>query len=234
MKKLIKMYNEKYGNTIGIIDDDFNNEQMYRIYYFIKNNCDDKEIQARLEKIKLDKPKTLEQQLTKLESEHNNGSSGDGSKMIPIPFTPGGSGYATISPQDINLKELLYMGGYIHVVVDVGISTLDIPLLFDKDNLLSYDSYMDMPVYNVEKTELICYSSGNGGDDISFKALRIQTNDVRLKEIDDKDRYLYITPHVYDLNETKGQNYDKNIRANITNIYFEPKNIPNSSKKEED
>ena len=71
MKKLIKMYNEKYGKTLGIIDDDFNKEQMYRIYYFIKNNCDDKEIQARLEKIKLDKPKTLEQQLTKLEGEHN-------------------------------------------------------------------------------------------------------------------------------------------------------------------
>ena len=71
MKKLIKMYNEKYGNTLGIIDDDFNKEQMYRIYYFIKNNCNDKDIQERLEKIKLDKPKTLEQQLTKLEGEHN-------------------------------------------------------------------------------------------------------------------------------------------------------------------
>ena len=71
MKKLIKMYNEKYGNTLGVIDDDFNKEQMYRIYYFIKNNCEDKEIQERLEKIKLDKPKTLEQQLTKLEGEHN-------------------------------------------------------------------------------------------------------------------------------------------------------------------
>lgn len=234
MKKLIKMYNEKYGNTMGIIDDDFNNEQMYRIYYFIKNNCDDENIQNRIKMINLDKPKTLEQQLTKLESEHNNGSNGDNSKMIPMPFTPGGSGYATISPQDINIKELLYMGGYIHVVVDVGISTLDIPLLFDKDNLLSYDSYGEMPVYNVEKAELICYSSGNEADDISFKVLRIQTNDIRLKEIDDKDRYLYITPHVYDLNETKRQNYDKNIRANITNIYFEPKNIPNSSKKEED
>ena len=76
MKKLIKMYNEKYGNTLGVIDDDFNKEQMYRIYYFIKNNCDDEEIQARLEKIKLDKPKTLEQQLTKLESENNKVSSG--------------------------------------------------------------------------------------------------------------------------------------------------------------
>lgn len=72
MKKLIKMYNEKYGDTLGVIDDDFNKEQMYRIYYFIKNNCDDKAIQERLDKIKLDKPKTLEQQLTKLESENGN------------------------------------------------------------------------------------------------------------------------------------------------------------------
>lgn len=71
MKKLIKMYNEKYGDTLGIIDDDFNKEQMYRIYYFIKNNCDDKDIQDRIKMINLDKPKTLEQQLTKLEGEHN-------------------------------------------------------------------------------------------------------------------------------------------------------------------
>ena len=73
MKKLIKMYNEKYGDALGIIDDDFNKEQMYRIYYFIKNNCDDKAIQDRIKMISLDKPKTLEQQLTKLEGEHNNG-----------------------------------------------------------------------------------------------------------------------------------------------------------------
>ena len=76
MKKLIKMYNEKYGNTLGIIDDDFNKEQMYRIYYFIKNNCDDKEIQDRIKMITLDKPKTLEQQLTKLESENGKVSGG--------------------------------------------------------------------------------------------------------------------------------------------------------------
>ena len=72
LKKLIKMYNEKFGDTLGVIDDDFNKEQMYRIYYFIKNDCDDKDIQERLSKIKLDKPKTLEQQLTKLESENGN------------------------------------------------------------------------------------------------------------------------------------------------------------------
>ncbi len=89
MKKLIKMYNEKYGNTLGVIDDDFNKEQMYRIYYFIKNNCDDKDIQERLAKIKLDKPKTLEQQLTKLEGEHNKVSgkvSNDNAVILPLPI----------------------------------------------------------------------------------------------------------------------------------------------------
>ncbi len=89
MKKLIKMYNEKYGNTLGVIDDDFNKEQMYRIYYFIKNNCDDKEIQDRIKMINLDKPKTLEQQLTKLESE--NGKVGgevvnDNAVILPLPI----------------------------------------------------------------------------------------------------------------------------------------------------
>ena len=82
MKKLIKMYNEKFGDTLGVIDDDFNKEQMYRIYYFIKNNCDDKDIQDRLAKIKLDKPKTLEQQLTKLESENGNSNNSDIKKYV--------------------------------------------------------------------------------------------------------------------------------------------------------
>ena len=95
MKKLIKMYNEKYGNTLGIIDDDFNKEQMYRIYYFIKNNCDDKDIQARLEKIKLDKPKTLEQQLTKLEGQND--------KSTNLPYTISSKVLATVPASDIKL-----------------------------------------------------------------------------------------------------------------------------------
>lgn len=168
---------------------------------------------------------------------NNNESSGlntNNSKMIPIPFTSGGYGNAVISPQDINIKELLYMGGYIHVVVDVGISTLDIPLLFDKDNLLSYDSYEDMPVYNIEKTELICYKNGKYGNDISFKALRIQSNEVRLKEINYVDRHLYIYTNVYNLNATDINDNDKNITANITNVYFEPKNIPSANRKEDE
>ena len=168
---------------------------------------------------------------------NNNESSGlntNNSKMIPIPFTSGEYGDATISPQDINIKELLYMGGYIHVIVDVGISTLDIPLLFDKDNLLSYTSYEDMPVYNVAKTELICYKNSEYGNDISFKALRIRTNDIRLKEIDYVDRDLYIYSNVYDLNKTDTNDFDRNITTNITNVYFEPKTIPSANRKEDE
>lgn len=99
MKKLIKMYNEKYGNTLGVIDDDFNKEQMYRIYYFIKNNCDDEDIQNRIKMINLDKPKTLEQQLIKLESEHNNGSNAN------LPYTVSSKVLTTIPASDIKIDE---------------------------------------------------------------------------------------------------------------------------------
>lgn len=233
MKKLIKMYNEKYGNTLGIIDDDFNKEQMYRIYYFIKNNCDDKDIQERLEKIKLDKPKTLEQQLTKLEGENNNSSNANDSKMIPITFTSDSYGNATISPEDVNIEKLLDMGGYIHVIVDVGTSSIDVPLLFDKKNLFSYDSYEDMPVYIVKKSELICFNTSEYGNGISFKILYIRTNDIRLKEINYKDRNLYIYTDVYNLNATD-INDKEDITTNVTNVYFEPKNIPNANRKEDE
>lgn len=154
------------------------------------------------------------------------------SKMIPITFAPSSYGNATISPKDVDIKKLLDMGGYMHVIVDVGTSSIDVPLLFDKDNLLSYDSYEEMPVYIVKKNELICYKSSQYGTDISFKILYIRTDDIRLKEIDKNDLYIYTD--VYNLNATDLNDNDKNITANITNIYFEPKNIPNANRKEEE
>ena len=166
---------------------------------------------------------------------NNNESSGvntNSSKMIPIPFTPDSYGDATISPDNVDIKRLLDMGGHIHVIVDVGISSMDIPLLFDKNNLLSYDSYENMPVYIAKKTELIGYKGSKYGTDISFKALYVRTSDIRLKEIDKND--LYIHADVYDLNTTDVNDYDRNVTVNITNVYFEPKNIPNSDRRNED
>lgn len=154
------------------------------------------------------------------------------SKMIPITFTPDSYGDATISPENVNIEKLLDMGGYIHVIVDVGTSSIDIPLLFDKKNLLSYDSYEDMPVYIVKKNELICYKTSQYGSDISFKILYVRTSDIRLKEINNKDKNLDIYTNVYNLNATD-LNDDEDITANITNVYFEPKTIPSANRKEE-
>ena len=166
---------------------------------------------------------------------NNNSETGgvntNDSKMIPITFTPNSYGNVTISPKDVNIEKLLDMGGYIHVIVDVDTSSIDIPLLFDKKNLLSYDSYEEMPVYLVKKSELICYKSSQYGNDISFKILYIRTDDIRLKKIDKNDLYIYTD--VYNLNATDLNDNDKNITANITNIYFEPKTIPNANRKEE-
>lgn len=167
---------------------------------------------------------------------NNNNETGgvntNDSKMFPITFAPSSYGNATISPKDVDIKKLLDMGGYMHVIVDVGTSSIDVPLLFDKDNLLSYDSYEEMPVYIVKKNELICYKSSQYGTDISFKILYIRTNDIRLKEIDRNNLYIYTD--VYNLNATDLNDNDKNVTANITNVYFEPKTIPNANRKEEE
>lgn len=167
---------------------------------------------------------------------NNNNETGgvntNDSKMIPITFAPSSYGNATISPKDVDIKKLLDMGGYMHVIVDVGTSSIDVPLLFDKKNLLSYDSYEEMPVYIVKKNELICYKSSQYGTDISFKILYVRTNDIRLKEINRNDLYIYTD--VYNLNATDLNDNDKNITANITNVYFEPKTIPNANRKEEE
>ena len=167
---------------------------------------------------------------------NNNNETGgvntNDSKMIPITFTPNSYGNATISQKDVDIKKLLDMGGCIHVIVDVGTSSIDVPLLFDKNNLFSYDSYEDMPVYIVNKSDLICFNTSEYGNGISFKILYIRTSDIRLKEINDKDKNLYIYADVYNLNATD-MNDNEDITANITNVYFEPKTIPNANRKEE-
>lgn len=86
----------------------------------------------------------------------------------------------------------------------------------------------------LKKNELICYKASRYGTDISFKILYVRTSDIRLKEINDKDKNLYIYTDVYNLNATDLNDNDENITANITNVYFEPKTIPNANRKEEE
>ena len=67
MKKLIELFNKKYGATYGIIDDSIDNEDVYKVYKIIKTLCsDDKEIMDVLNKVKLPRPKTATESIEKI------------------------------------------------------------------------------------------------------------------------------------------------------------------------
>ena len=41
MKKLIELFNKKYGDTYGVIDDSLCGEDLYKAYKIIKTLCKD-------------------------------------------------------------------------------------------------------------------------------------------------------------------------------------------------
>ena len=71
MKKLIELFNKKYGATYGVIDDSIDNEDVYKVYKMIKSLCsDDNEIMDMLNKIKLPNPRTASESIEKINAEH--------------------------------------------------------------------------------------------------------------------------------------------------------------------
>ena len=74
MKKLIELFNKKYGATYGIIDDSIDNEDVYKVYKMIKSLCgNDQEIMEMLNKIKLPNPRTASESIEKINAEHVSG-----------------------------------------------------------------------------------------------------------------------------------------------------------------
>ena len=74
MKKLIDLFNKKYGSVYGVIDDSFSNEDIYKIYKIIKTLCsDDTEIMELLDKVKLPSPKTARESIDKIDAEYTSG-----------------------------------------------------------------------------------------------------------------------------------------------------------------
>ena len=67
MKKLINLFNKKYGHIYGVIDDSIDNEDVFKAYKIIKTLCaDDIEIMEMLEKVKLPEPKTASESIEKI------------------------------------------------------------------------------------------------------------------------------------------------------------------------
>ena len=74
MKKLIDLFNKKYGHIYGVIDDSIDNEDVYKVYKMIKSLCgNDQEIMEMLNKIKLPNPRTASESIEKINAEHVSG-----------------------------------------------------------------------------------------------------------------------------------------------------------------
>ena len=74
MKKLIELFNKKYGHIYGVIDDSIDNEDVYKVYKMIKSLCgNDQEIMEMLNKIKLPNPRTASESIEKINAEHVSG-----------------------------------------------------------------------------------------------------------------------------------------------------------------
>ena len=79
MKKVIDLFNKKYGKELGVIDDSLTTSDIYKAYELISEICkDDVEIMERLSEVKLPDPKTPSEILSKIKMNHdmNNKNSG--------------------------------------------------------------------------------------------------------------------------------------------------------------
>ena len=126
MKKLIELFNKKYGHIYGIIDDSIDNEDVFKAYKIIKTLCaDDIEIMEMLEKVKLPEPKTASESIEKINI-NVEGSGFDENDLIKynIPF------------DGREVTEIIYDGdmeNYEHVEVEEGVYLVKI-----SDKIIDY------------------------------------------------------------------------------------------------
>ena len=92
MKKLIELFNKKYGEVYGIIDDSIDNEDVYKVYKMIKSLCgNDQEIMEMLNKIELPSPRTAKESIEKVNINVSGGLSkdyvDDKTEILPVKNT---------------------------------------------------------------------------------------------------------------------------------------------------
>ena len=126
MKKLINLFNKKYGHIYGVIDDSIDNEDVFKAYKIIKTLCaDDIEIMETLEKVKLPEPKTASESIEKINI-NVEGSGFDENDLMKynIPFDAR------------EVAEIIYNGdmeNYEHVEVEEGVYLVKI-----SDEIIDY------------------------------------------------------------------------------------------------
>lgn len=122
MKKVIDLFNKKYGKELGVIDDSLTTSDIYKAYELISEICkDDIEIMERLSEVKLPEPKTPSEILSKIKMNHDMNNKNSGSSEW-VSFS-----YTTTDDTRYNYKNIVFnditkfidsfeIGGRIHVL----------------------------------------------------------------------------------------------------------------------
>lgn len=213
MKKVIDLFNKKYGKELGVIDDSLTTSDIYKAYELISEICkDDVEIMERLSEVKLPDPKTPSEILSKIKMNHdmNNKNSGS-SEWIRISCVErnNGNDKNIIFHDTSEFIKSFETGGRIHVLGDY---TYD----------FAKTSYIDL---NFIMGSNISISDEMSGETFYyFETFGLAKENVVFK--------LHITliygggreeiTNAYLQSYTNGTKDNKILEFNITGIYFEP------------
>ena len=203
MKKVIDLFNKKYGKELGVIDDSLTTSDIYKAYELISEICkDDVEIMERLSEVKLPEPKTPSEILSKIKMNHdmNNKNSGS-SEWIRISCAErnNGSDKNIIFNDDSEFIKSFETGGRIHVLGDytydfAKTSYIDLNFIMGS-NISTSDEMSGLANENVVFKLKITLIYGGGREEITNAYLQSYTN---------------------------GTKDNKILEFNITGIYFEP------------
>lgn len=213
MKKVIDLFNKKYGKELGVIDDSLTTSDIYKAYELISEICkDDVEIMEMLEEVKLPDPKTPSEILSKIKMNHdmNNKNSGS-SEWIRISCVERNNG----SDKNITFHDTsefiksFETGGRIHVLGDYSYDfakTSYIDLNFIMGSNISTSDEMSGDTYYYFET------SGLANENVVFKLNITLIYGGGREEI----------TNAYLQSYTNGTKDNKILEFNITGIYFEP------------
>ncbi|MGM9965059.1 MAG: hypothetical protein ACI32Z_07945 [Clostridium sp.] len=206
MKKLIDLFNKKYGSLYGVIDDSIDNEDVYKVYKVIKTLCaDDEEIMTLLEKVKLPNPKTAKESIEKININVAGGLSKEYvDEMSPFYMKLNEPLYENIQMTynedseiydldiaEVNFDEISLYSAYItrsngdiiflsHDKLD---SVYDQGIVFkdDENNIIDFEIYTNSYTNHLPK---ICAYDNNWNEITDF--VSVTFNKIRFNNINDK------------------------------------------------
>lgn len=150
---------------------------------------------------------------------------GGSSTCEPLKYTSSNRGAFIQYAQNLTMAQQLTKGGFLHFIINISNANIDIPILFDEDNMLSYTTYDDLPVYVFDHSTVFHNDAKK-----EFQILQIWGSITRA-HFSWNDRGLDLRIAILDYT-TKEEDQDTTLV--VSNVYFEPKSIPATQRIKKD